>query len=87
MADLTLRVLKGSPLTHEELDDNFVALNSELTGGDTATNTIGVAEPISPVEGDIWFDTGNQLVFMYNGSLWTELPSGSIDAGVGGDDF
>lgn len=87
MANLTLRLLKGSPLTHEELDDNFIALNQQLTGDDTATNTIGIAEPISPLEGDIWFDTGNNLVFMYNGSSWVQFPSGSIDAGLGGDDF
>lgn len=87
MADLTLRLLKGSPLTHEELDENFIALDRQLSGGDTATNTIGVAEPISPLEGDIWFDTANQLVFMYNGSSWTQFPSSDIDAGAGGDDF
>ena len=87
MANLTLRLVKGSPLTHDELDQNFIALNQQLSGGDTATNTIGVAEPISPLSGDIWFDTGNNLVFMYNGSSWVQFPSGSIDAGAGGDDF
>ena len=87
MADLTLRLIKGSPLSHEELDDNFIALNQQLSGGDTATNTIGIAEPISPLEGDIWFDTANQLVFMYNGSSWTQFPSSDIDASAGGDDF
>ena len=86
MANLTLRLVKGSPLSHEELDDNFIKLNQQLTG-DTATNTIGPAEPVSSVEGDIWFDTGNNLVFMYNGSTWVQFPSGSIDAGAGGDDF
>ena len=87
MANLTLRVLKGSPLTHDELDENFIALNEQLTGDDTATNSIGVAEPISPLKGDIWFDTGNQSVFMYDGSSWIAFPSISIDASAGGDDF
>ena len=76
MADLTLRLIKGSPLTHEELDENFIALDQQLSGGDTATNTIGIAEPISPLEGDIWFDTGNEEVSMYDGSSWVPLPSG-----------
>ena len=87
MADLTLRLIKGSPLTHDELDDNFIALNQQLSGGDTASNSIGVAEPISPLKGDIWFDTGNDLVFMYSVSSWTQFPSSDIDAGAGGDDF
>lgn len=29
MADLTLRSVKGSPLTHEEVDANFTALNAQ----------------------------------------------------------
>ena len=33
MATLTLRGTKGSPLTHVELDANFVALDSEFRGG------------------------------------------------------
>ena len=80
MADLTLRQTKGSPLSHEELDDNFVALNQQISGSETATNTIGIAEPISPLEGDIWFDTGNNIVSMYNGVGWSQFPS------TGGDD-
>jgi len=87
MANITLRLIKGSPLTHDELDNNFIAINDQIDGSDTATNSIGSAEPTDPKTGDIWFDTGNDLVFMYNGSTWVQFPSGSIDAGAGGDDF
>lgn len=43
MAALTLRLVKGSELTYSEVDGNFTALNTELTGkvaGD-ATNNLG----------------------------------------------
>lgn len=39
MADLTLRSTKGAPLTHEEVDGNFTALNAALGWTITSTAT------------------------------------------------
>jgi len=39
MATLTLRNIKGSALTFDELDSNFQALDSDIT---SITNTIGL---------------------------------------------
>ena len=41
MAQLTLRLVKGSPLTNAEVDNNFAALNAELI---TASNDIDTLE-------------------------------------------
>ena len=38
MATLTLRSVKGSPLTNSEVDGNFTALNTELATKLTATD-------------------------------------------------
>ena len=34
---ITLRNIKGSPLTHEEMDENFSALTGSLDAGDGLT--------------------------------------------------
>jgi hypothetical protein len=46
MSDITLRGTKGSPLTNQEVDDNFDNLNTEkLQSGDTAASlTISSAD-------------------------------------------
>ena len=89
MANLTLRLIKGSPLSHEELDNNFIELNQQLTSGGGLT--IGPTEPINASQGDQWLDTTVDVVKIYDGSVWFEFPAGSgsgdIDAGTGGDDF
>ena len=87
MADITLRLVKGSALTHDELDNNFIAINDQIEGSEGADNSVGPSEPSNPTLGDIWFDTGNNEVYYYNGSAWVSFPSGDIDAGSGGDDF
>ena len=88
MADLTLRLIKGSPLSHEELDDNFIALDKQVGSSAMA---IGPNPPTSPDAGEMWLDTNYDIVKVYDGSIWFELPSSSssssIDAGTGGDDF
>ena len=46
MATLTLRSAKGSPLTHDEVDDNFTNLNTdkvELGDLSVTTNAAGTA--------------------------------------------
>ena len=91
MADLTLRLIKGSPLSHEELDDNFIALDQQVGSSAMA---IGPNPPTSPDTGEMWLDTNEDVVKIYDGSVWFEMPStssaaptDSIDAGAGGDDF
>ena len=88
MADLTLRLIKGSPLSHEELDDNFIALDQQVGSSAMA---IGPNPPASADTGEMWLDTNEDVVKIYDGSVWFEMPStssaASIDAGAGGHDF
>ena len=35
--------------------------------------TTAAAEPSSPVEGDVWFDTTTNISKIYDGSLWKEI--------------
>lgn len=44
MANLTLRLVKGSPLTNAEVDDNFSNVNSEITA---LTANVGVISNLS----------------------------------------
>ena len=38
MSDITLRLVKGSPLTNQEVDDNFANLNTDkYQAGDSAS--------------------------------------------------
>lgn len=59
MTTLTLRRVKGSPLTHQELDDNFVELDEAISSAD-------YADGITINSGDINLLDGN---FNYNPSL------------------
>lgn len=45
MADLTLRSVKGTPLTHNEVDGNFVALNDDIA----ALNATGWKDMLAPL--------------------------------------
>ena len=53
MATLTLRSVKGSPLTNSEVDGNFTALNTELATKLTATdyNAADVLTKLKTVDG------------------------------------
>ena len=84
MAVLTLRTTKGAPLTHGELDANFIALDQEL--GSNAM-VISSTQPSSPNTGDLWLDQNVDALKYYDGTVWSEMPSASLDAGAGGDDF
>lgn len=50
-AILTLRSVKGTPLTNNEVDTNFTNLNSEISSIETSINTIN--SNISTINGDI----------------------------------
>ena len=60
MANLTLRSVKGSPLTNTEVDGNFTALNEEL--GAIETNKIALTDisvsiaPTAVAGGDLGYD-------------------------------
>lgn len=73
MATLTTRASKGSPLTHTEVDDNFINLNTELS---TKVDEAGARASIS-VTGDLTYDSGT-------GVLGVNVPVTSV-AGRTGD--
>ena len=88
MAVLTLRTTKGAPLTHGELDANFIALDQQSTSSSgSSPMVISLTQPSSPNTGDLWLDLNVDIVKYYDGAVWNEMPSASLDAGSGGDDF
>lgn len=52
MTDLTLRRVKGAPLTHNELDDNFTALDSSISAG-IFDSGLSVAGDVNICPGDL----------------------------------
>jgi hypothetical protein len=88
MAVLTLRTTKGAPLTHGELDANFIALDQQATSGaGSNAMVISLTQPSSPNTGDLWLDLNVDALKYYDGTVWSEMPSASLDAGSGGNDF
>jgi len=78
MADLTLRNVKGSPLTNQEVDDNFSNLNTDkYESGDSAAfsdvTLTGMVGPVSwnnvdgtldvPLSADVALQVGQEFVF------------------------
>ena len=78
MADLTLRNVKGSPLTNQEVDDNFSNLNTDkYESGDSATfsdvTLSGMVGSVSwnsvdgaldvPLDADVTLQVGQEFVF------------------------
>ena len=78
MADLTLRTVKGSPLTNQEVDDNFSNLNTDkYESGDSATfsdvTLSGMVGSVSwnnvdgtldvPLNADVALQVGQEFVF------------------------
>ena len=78
MADLTLRTVKGSPLTNQEVDDNFSNLNTDkYESGDSATfsdvTLSGMVGSVSwnsvdgaldvPLDADVTLQVGQEFVF------------------------
>ena len=88
MAVLTLRTTKGAPLTHGELDANFIALDQQSTSSSgSSAMVISLTAPTSPSTGELWLDLNVDVVKYYDGTVWSEMPSASLDAGSGGNDF
>ena len=65
MADLTLRRVKQDPLTHDELDDNFLALNGTFIDSNAPTN---------PHQGDMWLNRSVNRLYMWDGTVWFQEP-------------
>ena len=61
MANLTLRTTKGAPLTHVELDANFVALDSDLKAGQFDSG-LGVGGGIIINDGDLEVNQGDLIL-------------------------
>ena len=96
MAALTLRVLsgtlgtqitKGSPLTHAEMDQNWLNLDAETHQNITdiaalqastaqfelLLPTPGTAFPTAFTTGTLWFDTASETLYCYSGSRWVNV--------------
>ena len=80
MAELTLRGTKGSPLTHVELDANFVALDSDLQKGHFDSG-LDISGGIVVNEGDLNLSTGNLVLTA--GDIHYNPKLGFIDLGTG----
>lgn len=76
MATLTLRGTKGSPLTHVELDANFVALDSDFRGGQFDSG-IEVSGGLVLSDGDLDIVDGNLV--LRNGDIHYNPKLGFID--------
>lgn len=61
MANLTLRRVKLAPLTHNELDDNFLALDSDISSG-SFDSGISVSGGIVINPGDLELVDGNLIL-------------------------
>jgi hypothetical protein len=58
MADLTLRRVKQDPLTHDELDDNFIALDSDIRAGNFDSG-LSVSGDIELIDGNLILNDGD----------------------------
>ena len=58
MADLTLRRVKGAPLTHNELDDNFLALDSDI-GAISFDSGLEINGDLELVDGNLILNNGD----------------------------
>ena len=76
MADLTLRRVKLAPLTHFELDDNFLALEADIVGLAAGRYEIYIdnVSPATPVAGDLWLNKNVNELYIYDGTVWFQAP-------------
>lgn len=60
--------------------DVIMEINGSVAGSSTSTST-GPTSPTNPAptEGDLWFDTGNDKLMYYNGTVWVEVGSTLTD--------
>ena len=78
MSDITLRLVKGSPLTNQEVDDNFANLNTDkYESGDSASfqdlTLDGMSGPLTwnvdegtldvPLNAQVTLQAGQEFVF------------------------
>ena len=86
MSVLTLRGIKGSPLTNQEIDDNFSDLNSDKVelGGDLSGNTSSpIVSGIRGFEVSNTTPSENQLLsFSNNSFVFIDTPEGETDLGT-----
>ena len=76
MADLTLRRVKNAPLTHNELDDNFLALDSDIRTGNFDSG-LSVSGGIVVNPGDLELIDGNLI--LNNGDIHYNPKLGFFD--------
>ena len=76
MADLTLRRVKNAPLTHNELDDNFLALDSDISAG-VFDSGLSVSGGIVVNPGDLELIDGNLI--LNNGDIHYNPKLGFFD--------
>jgi hypothetical protein len=83
MADLTLRLVKGSPLTNAEVDNNFSNLNITKIeiGGDISGNiTLPIVSGLQGRDvGNIEPANGQALIWVSSNNAWEP---GNVDAGT-----
>jgi hypothetical protein len=76
---LTLRIPKGSPLTPEEVDANFVVLRDAITAlaeeFNTARLIIGEEPPVGERPGTLWIPADFRSIYVWNSgnSTWFNL--------------
>ena len=58
MADLTLRRVKNAPLTHNELDDNFLALDSDIRAG-VFDSGVAISGDVELLDGNLILNNGD----------------------------
>lgn len=84
---ITYRTVKGTPLTWQELDDNFgevgtLAQQMDIQYDDFIEKFLGshASDPVSGmVEGSIYYNTTDDKLQVYDGANWVDISAGSVD--------
>jgi hypothetical protein len=79
MAELTLRLIKGAPLTNEELDANFANLNSELLGKQAALGYTPANKAGDTFTGAVLTSNAGGFTANSAAKLWTDSGRGRLD--------
>jgi hypothetical protein len=62
MATIVTRAGKGSPLTNDEVDDNFINLNTELGGKLVASNNLSDLTNVATAQTNLQVDPAGTAV-------------------------
>jgi hypothetical protein len=62
MATITLRLVKGTPLTNAEVDDNFSNINTELGGKLVAANNLSDLANVATAQTNLQVDPAGTAV-------------------------